>query len=95
MKVNQLLKIRRLYIMKKYRVYGWHITQCGDTWCDSVYDEVIKANSPEDAIKQAIQWNIEESCTGEYDADRDMIIYRDIFGDIEYILAHFYAVEVE
>ena len=80
--------------MKKFRVFGWHITQCGDTWCDSVYDEVIKANSPEDAIKQAIQWNIEESCTGEFDADRDMIIYRDIFGDIDYILAHFYAVEL-
>ena len=30
----------------------------------------------------------------QYDADRDMIIYRDIFGDIEYILAHFYAVEL-
>lgn len=80
--------------MKKYRVYGWHITQCGDTWSESVYDEVIRANSPQDAIRQAIQWNIEESITGEYDADRDMIIYRDRFGNIEYILAHFYAVEL-
>ena len=80
--------------MKKYRVYGWHISQNGNTWCESVYDEVIRANSPENAIRQAIQWNIEESCTGEYDADRDMIIYRDSFGDIEYILAHFYAVEL-
>lgn len=80
--------------MKKYRVYGWHITQCGDTWSESVYDEVIRANSPQDAIKQAIQWNIEESVTGEFDAKRNMIIYRDIFGDIEYILAHFYAVEL-
>ena len=80
--------------MKEFRVFGWHITQCGDTWSESVYDEVIKANSPQDAIKQAIQWNIEESITGEYDADRDMIIYRDRFGNIEYILAHFYAVEV-
>lgn len=79
--------------MKKYRVYGWHITQCGDTWSESVYDEVIRANSPQDAIRQAIQWNIEESVTGEFDAKRNMIIYRDIFGDIEYILAHFYAVE--
>ena len=79
--------------MKKYRVYGWHISQNGDTWSESVYDEVIRANSPQDAIRQAIQWNIEESITGEYDANRDMIIYRDIFGDIEYILAHFYAVE--
>ena len=79
--------------MKKYRVYGWHILQNGNTWSESVYDELIKANSPEDAIKQAIQLRIEESITGEYDADRDMIIYRDIFGGIEYILAHFYAVE--
>ena len=63
--------------MRKYRVYGWHITQCGDTWCDSVYDEIITANNPDEAIKQAIQWNIEESCTGEYDADRDMVIYQD------------------
>ena len=80
--------------MKKYRVYGWHILQCGDTWSESVYDEVIKSNSPDEAIKQAIQWNIEESITGEFDADRNMIIYRDIFGKIEYILAQFYAVEV-
>ena len=80
--------------MKNYRVYGWHISQNGDTWSESVYDEIIKASSPEDAIRQAIQWNIEESITGEYDADRDMIIYRDIFGNIEYILAHFYAVEL-
>ena len=80
--------------MKKYRVYGWHILKNGNTWCESVYDEPIKADKPEDAIKQAVQWNIEESITGEYDADRDMIIYRDIFGDIEYILAHFYVVEL-
>ena len=80
--------------MKKYRVYGWHILQNGDTWEDSVYDEAMRANSPQDAIKQAIQWNVGESVTGEYDADRDMIIYRDILGDIEYILAHFYAVEL-
>lgn len=80
--------------MEKYRVYGWHITQCGDAWSESVYDEVIRANSPQDAIRQAIQWNIEESVTGEFDAKRNMIIYRDIFGDIEYILAHFYAVEL-
>lgn len=80
--------------MKKYRVYGWHILQCGDTWSESVYDESIKAASPDEAIKQAIQWNIEESITGEFDADRNMIIYQDIFGDIEYILAQFYAVEV-
>ena len=59
-----------------------------------MYDESIKAASPDEAIKQAIQWNIEETITGEYDADRDMIIYRDIFGDIEYILAQFYTVEV-
>ena len=81
--------------MKKYRVYGWHITQCGDTWSESVYDESIKVASPDEAIKQAIQWNIEESITGEFDAKRNMIIYRDIFGDIEYILAQFYAVEVD
>ena len=80
--------------MKKYRVYGWHISQNGNNWCESVSDEVIRANSPQDAIRQAIQLRIEESITGEYDADRDMIIYRDIFGDIEYILAHFYAVEL-
>ena len=80
--------------MEKYRVYGWHILQNGDTWSESVYDEVIRANSSQDAIRQAIQWNIEESIAGEYDADRDMIIYRNIFGDIEYILAHFYAVEL-
>ena len=80
--------------MKKYRVFGWHITQCGDTWCDSVYDEIITANNPDEAIKQAIQLRIEESITGEYDAKRNMIIYLDIFGDIEYILAHFYAVEL-
>ena len=80
--------------MKKYRVYGWHILQNGNTWSESVYDEVIRANSPQDAIRQAIQWNIEESCTGEYDADRDMIIYRDIFGAIEYIPAHFYVAEL-
>lgn len=79
--------------MKKYRVYGWRISQNGDT-CESVYDEAIRANSPQDAIRQAKQWKIEESVTGEYDAARDMIIYRDIFGDIEYILAHFYAVEL-
>lgn len=80
--------------MKKYRVYGCHISQNGDTWCESVYDEIIKASSPEDAVRQAVQWNIEESITGEYDADRDMIIYRDRFGNIEYILVHFYAVEL-
>ena len=80
--------------MKKYRVYGWHIMQNGDTWSESVYDEAITANNPQEAIKQAIQWNIEESITGEYDADRGMIIYRDIFGGIDYILAHFYAVEL-
>ena len=80
--------------MENYRVYGWHISQNGNTWCESVYDEIITANNPDEAIKQAIQWNIEESCTGEYNADRDMIIYRDIFGGIEYILAHFYAVEL-
>ena len=78
--------------MIMYRVYGWHILQNGNTWSESVYDEIITANKPEDAIRQAIQWNIEESCTGEYDADRNMIIYRDIFGDIEYILTQFYAV---
>ena len=80
--------------MEKYRVYGWHILQNGNTWSESVYDEIITANNPDKAIKQAIQWNIEESCTGEYVADRDMIIYRDIFGDIEYILTQFYAVEL-
>ena len=80
--------------MRKYRVYGWHILQNGNTWSESVYDEIITADKPEDAIKQAIQWNIEESCTGEYDADRNIIIYRDIFGDIEYILTQFYAVEL-
>ena len=80
--------------MKKYRVYGWHILQNGNTWSESVYDEIIAANNPREAIKQAIQWNIEESCTGEYDADRDMIIYRDIFGNIDYILTQFYAVEL-
>ena len=80
--------------MKKYRVYGWHILQNGNTWSESVYDEIITANNPREAIKQAIQWNIEESCIGEYDAGRDMIIYRDSFGDIAYILAHFYAVEL-
>ena len=42
--------------MKKYHVYGWHITQCGDTWSESVYDEIITANNPDEAIKQAIQW---------------------------------------
>lgn len=81
--------------MKKYRVYGWHILQCGDTWSESVYDESIKAASPDEAIKQAIQWNIEESITGEFDTERNMIIYRNIFGKIEYILAQFYAVEVD
>ena len=80
--------------MKKYRVYGWHILQNGDTWSESVYDEVIRANSPQDAIRQAIQWDVEESITGKYDVERNMIIYRDIFGNIEYILAHFYAVEL-
>ena len=80
--------------MKKYRVYGWHILQNGNTWSESVYDEIITANNPRDAIKQAIRFRLEESITGEYDAGRDMIIYRDIFGDIEYILAHFYAVEL-
>ena len=80
--------------MKKYRVYGWHILQNGNTWSESVYDEIITASKPEDAIKQAIQLRIEESITGGYDADRDMIIYRDIFGDIEYILIQFYAVEL-
>ena len=80
--------------MRKYRVYGWHILQNGNTWSESVYDEIITANNPREAIKQAIQLRIKESIMGEYDADRDMIIYRDIFGDIEYILAHFYAVEL-
>ena len=79
--------------MKKYRVYGVHVAS-NKAWDESVYDEVIRANSPQDAIRQAIQLRIEESIAGEYDADRDMIIYRDIFGDIEYILAHFYAVEL-
>ena len=80
--------------MKRYSVYGWHILQNGNTWSESVYDEIITANNPDEAIKQAIQLRIEESCTGEYDADHDMIIYRDIFGGIDYILAHFYAVEL-
>ena len=80
--------------MKKYRVYGWQILQNGNTWSESVYDEIITANNPDEAIKQAIQWNIEESCTGEYDADRDMITYRDIFSDIECSLAHVYAIEL-
>ena len=80
--------------MKKYWVYGLLISQRGVVRCESVYGDPIKADKPEDAIKQAIHWNIEESCTGEYDAKRNMIIYRDIFGDIEYILAHFYAVEL-
>ena len=80
--------------MKKYRVYGWHLSQNGNSWSESVYDEIITANNPREAIKQAIQLRIEESITGEYDADRDMIIYRDIFGYIEYILTQFYAVEL-
>ena len=80
--------------MTKYRVYGWHILQNGNTWSESVYDELMTANNPREAIKQAIQLRIEESITGEYDADRDMIIYRDIFGDIEYILTQFYAIEL-
>ena len=79
--------------MKKYRIYGVHVAS-NKAWDESVYDEVIRANSPQDAIRQAIQWNIEESITGEFDAKRNMIIYRDIFGDIDYILAHFYAVEL-
>ena len=79
--------------MKKYRVYGVHVAS-NKAWDESVYDEVIRANSPQDAIKQAIQWNIEESITGEFDAKRNMVIYRDIFGDIEYILTQFYAVEL-
>ena len=79
--------------MKKYRVYGVHVAS-NKAWDESVYDEVIRANSPQDAIRQAIQWNIEESITGEFDAKRNMIIYRDIFGDIEYILTQFYAVEL-
>ena len=82
-----------MYQMKKYRVYGVHVAS-NKAWNGSVYDEVIRANSPQDAIRQAIQLRIEESITGEYDADRDMIIYRDIFGDIEYILTQFYAVEL-
>ena len=79
--------------MKKYRVYGVHVAS-NKAWDEGVYDEVIRANSPQDAIRQAIQLRIEESITGEFDAKRNMIIYRDIFGDIEYILAHFYAVEL-
>ena len=79
--------------MKKYRVYGVHVAS-NKAWDESVYDELIRANSPQDAIRQAIQWNIEESITGEFDAKRNMIIYRDIFGDIEYILTQFYAVEL-
>ena len=79
--------------MKKYRVYGIHVAS-NKAWDESVYDEVIRANSPQDAIRQAIQWNIEESITGEYDAASDMIISRDVFGGIEYILAQFYAVEL-
>ena len=79
--------------MKKYRVYGVHVAS-NKAWDESVYDEVIRANSPQDAIRQAIQWNIEESISGEFDAKRNMIIYRDIFGNIDYILTHFYAVEL-
>ena len=79
--------------MKKYRVYGVHVAS-NKAWDESVYDEVIRANSPQDAIRQSIQLRIEESITGEYDADRNIIIYRDIFGDIEYILTQFYAVEL-
>ena len=79
--------------MKKYRVYGVHVAS-NKAWDESVYDEIIRADSPQDAIRQAIQLRLEESITGEYDADRDMIIYQDIFGDIEYILTHFYAVEL-
>lgn len=80
--------------MKKYRVYGVHVAS-NKAWDESIYDEAIRANSPQDAIRQAIQWNVEESITGEYDAKRNMIIYRDIFGGIEYILAQFYVVEVD
>ena len=79
--------------MQKYRVYGVHVAS-NKARDESVYDEVIRANSPQDAIRQAIQWNIEESITGEFDVKRNMIIYRDIFGDIEYILTQFYAVEL-
>ena len=79
--------------MKKYRAYGVHVAS-NKAWDESVYDEVIRANSPQDAIRQSIQLRIEESITGEYDADRNIIIYRDIFGDIEYILTQFYAVEL-
>ena len=79
--------------MKKYRVYGVHVAS-NKAWDESVYDEVIRANSPQDATRQAIQWNIEESISGEFDAKRNMIIYRDIFGGIDYILTQFYAVEL-
>ena len=79
--------------MKKYRVYGWHILQNGNTWSESVYDEIITANNPDKAIRQAIQWNIEESITGKYDAERGMILYFDDFGKVVNAIVQIFAVE--
>ena len=79
--------------MKKYRVYGWHILQNGSTWSESVYDEIITANNPDEAIKQAIQLRIEESITGKYDAERGMILYFDDFGKVVNAIVQIFAVE--
>ena len=72
--------------MKMYRVYGW-----SNGGLVSVYDEIIKANSQAEAIKQAIKWNIEESCTGKYNARYNRIEYFSKFGITT--IEHFFAIE--
>ena len=79
--------------MKKYWVYGLLISQHGVVRCESVYGDPIKANNPDEAIKQAVQWNIEESITGKYDAERGMILYFDDFGKIVNAIVQIFAVE--
>ena len=60
--------------MKKYRVYGWDNGELV-----SVYDELIKASSQAEAIRQAVQWNIEELDVGKYKP-----IYNTKYNRIEY-----------
>lgn len=60
--------------MKKYRVFGWHNGEL-----ISVYDELIKANCPAEAVRQAVQWNIEELDVGKYKP-----IYNTRYNRIEY-----------
>ena len=73
--------------MKVYRVFGWNNGKLV-----SVYDELIKASCPAEAVRQAVQWNLEESCTGRFNARYNRIEYFDEFGKIENTITQIAAI---